>query len=237
MTFANPKQNITAYVKGKTWYWYIPLWVLSLYAFVEILQYDPNEPLPLIVAIPQSFDFFLHEMAHIVTAFLPAVLTASAGSLSEILLGTTLIYTAFRTRGYFASVFCFLWFMLACQSAGTYMADARSQKLALVSLGAMLSGSDETIHDWHFVFGKLHILALDKVIGYSVRSVGVIAGLFGLAFSAWIIYQMAAASGTPQPAPGKETALLKATKAEIAAFPPSEQPPEQAASGKPLSKR
>lgn len=211
---SNTKQQIEEYVKGKTWYWYVPVWLLGIYIFVHLLQYDPGKSQPFVIAIAQSFDFMLHEMAHIVTAFLPAILTAAAGSFSEITLGILLIYVAFRTRGYFASLICCLWFMLACQSAGIYMADARSQKLALVSLGAMLSGSDEVKHDWHFVFGQLHMLALDKFIGYSVRTVGVLVGLLGLAFGAWLLYKMAQAKDVAKPLTNNESLMVEAAIAE-----------------------
>ena len=183
--------HIDEYVKGKKWFAYLPLWLFGVYLFVNLLQFDPNKPLPFVISIAQSFDFFLHETAHIATAFLPAVLTASAGSLSEILLGALLVLFAFRSRYYFTVLICSMWFLLACQSAGTYMADARAQKLALVSLGTALSGSDTAIHDWHFVFGKLHILPLDVFIGDSVRTIGILVGLAALIFTAWLMYKMA----------------------------------------------
>ena len=192
--FTNIKTDIDSYARGKRWYWYLPLWFFGIYIFFQLLGFDPNKQLPFVIGIAQAFDFFLHEMAHIITAFLPSLLTAASGSLSEILLGSVLIYTAFRTRGYFSVMICSLWFMLACQSAGVYMADARAQRLELVSLGGALSGNDTALHDWHYVFGKLHILPLDIVIGDTVRGIGVIVGLAGLAFGAWLIYKMAAIS-------------------------------------------
>jgi len=190
MNLEGLQQKVERYAQGKTWYWYVPVWLFGLYVFVSLCGYDPDKSMPLPIAIGQSFDFLLHEMAHIVTAFLPAILTAAAGSLSELLLGTALVVAAFKTRSYMTSLISCLWFMLACQSAGVYMADARAQNLELLSLGAALSGSDEATHDWHFVFGQLHILSLDIFIGDSVRFMGIVVGLFGLAFTAWVIYFM-----------------------------------------------
>jgi hypothetical protein len=192
MSLSSTKIQIDEYVKGRKWYVYLPVWLFGMYLFVKLLQFDPNKQLPFVIFIAQSFDFFLHEMAHILTAFLPSILTASAGSLSEILLGSVLVLFAFRSRYYFTTLICSMWFLLACQSAGTYMADARAQKLSLVSLGAALSGSDTAIHDWHFVFGKLHILHLDTFIGGTVRAVGILVALAALIFTAWLMYLMAA---------------------------------------------
>lgn len=191
------QSDIDRYVRGKTWYWYAPLWLIGAYTFFKLLGFSPNKQMPFIIAIPQAFDFFLHEMAHIVTSFLPAILTAAAGSFSELLLATLLVAMTFRQRSYSAVLISSLWFMLACQSVGTYMADARAQKIELVSLGSALSGGDQAIHDWHFIFGKLHLLPLDGFIGGSVRAVGILAGLSGLIFSAWIMYKMADTANKP----------------------------------------
>lgn len=200
MSFAQTKTQINEYVVGKKWYYYLPLWLFGIYIFVELLGFDPNKQLPFVIGIAQSFDFFLHEMAHIVTAFLPAIICAASGSLSEILLGTMLIVTAFKTKGYFSVMICCLWFMLACQSAGTYMADAVVQKLSLVSLGSLLAGGDGSgRHDWHFVFGQLHILGASVFIGDAVRAIGIIVGAAGIVFAAWLLYRMADAKPVSVP--------------------------------------
>ncbi|HSX42777.1 MAG TPA: hypothetical protein VLF59_01690 [Candidatus Saccharimonadales bacterium] len=188
---------VDAYVQDKLWYWYIPLWLFGIYIFIKLLGFDMLTNLPFVLLVPYSFDFMLHEISHIVTAFFPPVLTASAGSVSELLLGSGLVVGAFYWRNYFASMFCLLWFDLTCQSAGTYMADAIPQRLPLVSLGGALSGQD-SIHDWHFVFGKLHMLGMSSFIGNSIRVIGHLAGLCGVAFATWLIYKMAAAASVPK---------------------------------------
>ncbi len=184
------------FAKGKLWYWHLPLWLFGLYAFVKLLGFDMLKPMPIVLLVPYSFDFLLHEFAHLFTAFLPAVLTASAGSISELMLGTGLVVGAFWFRNYFAAMFCCLWFDLTAQSAGTYMADAIPQHLPLVSLGGALSGQDP-IHDWHFVFSKLHMLGASAFIGDGLRFVGHVVGLCGVALAAWLMYKMAIASSEP----------------------------------------
>ena len=200
--------RVEAYAKGKTWYWYLPLWLFGLYTFYELFRLDMvKQQLPLVLLIPYSFNFFIHEMAHIVTAWLPAVLCASAGSLSELALGVVLVVLAFRQRSYFALLFCFLWFDLACQSAGAYMADAVPQQLQLVSLGALLSGGGEARHDWNFVFGQLHLLWASAFIGDTIRVIGAVGGFLGVIFTAWVMYKM---SQAPHWAEGEDEALLRA---------------------------
>ncbi len=184
--FAGFKASLETYVQGKTWYWYVPFWLFGLYLFIRLFSFRLGEAAPsFFISVAQSFDFVLHEMAHLLTAFLPSILTAAAGSASELLLGTALIITAFVVRSYFASLFCFLWFMLATQATADYMADARTQDLPLVSFG----GGDP-IHDWNYVFSKLGLLEQDTLIAGVVRGIGVLAAVCGLLFSGWLIIRI-----------------------------------------------
>jgi len=191
---ARTREHINQYAQDKLWYWHVPLWVFGLYLFISLLRFDLTRPMPFVVMVPYAFDFMLHEMAHILTAWLPPLMTAAAGSFSELLLGAVLVYGAFQLRNYFASLFCCVWCMLAFQSVGAYMADAVPQRIPLVSLGGALAGSENTIHDWNFVFGRLHMLGSSGLIGGTIRVLGVLIGLFGVVFSAWIMYRMAAAA-------------------------------------------
>lgn len=182
---------IDGYIKDKTWYWYIPFWLLGFYMFIELLEFKLGSSSAFIIAIPQSFNFFLHEMSHLVFGFLPPIFTAAAGSFSEIFLGLALIITAVVTRGYFASLFCVLWFMLATQSTADYIGDARAQNLSLVSFG----GGDP-IHDWNFILNKLGLLQQDTFIAGIVSGFGIICGIGALGFSGWLIIRMFLAQRT-----------------------------------------
>lgn len=190
MSFNALGKRINSYLENKKWYLYIVPLLFGIYIFYLLLGYNPNQPSHIAIMPAMSFNFWLHEMAHILTSMLPAILTAASGSISELLLGIILIFGAFKSRSYFTVMISSLWFMLACQSTGLYMADARAQKLTLVSIGGELSGNNTVIHDWNFVFGKFNILALDQTIGMFVRGIGVLVGLSGLFFASWLIYKM-----------------------------------------------
>ncbi len=240
MVFANTRARVHEYAKGKTWYWFLPLWLFGAFVFIKLLSFSLIEPLPVVLAIPHAFDFTLHEFAHVLTAWLPPLVTAAVGSGSELLLGLLLVYGAFKFRNYFASLFCFLWLMLVCMSVGSYMADALPRRIPLVSLGGTLSGSETVTHDWNFVFGQLHLLGASGFIGNSVKVLGVLAGIFGLLFSAWVMYKMASATDkkpmTPEDLEALKTAAAdlppkheiypKATKGNLADRDPKAHPPE-----------
>jgi hypothetical protein len=183
-----------------------------------------------VISVMHAFDFMLHEFAHILTAWLPEIVSAAAGSFSELLLGLALVGGAFTMRNYFASLFCFLWLMLVCMSVGSYMADAVPQNIPLISLGGALAGSEQATHDWHFIFGELNMLGASGFIGGAFKAFGILAGLFGLLFSGWIIYKMATAADDkkaaeaelkPPVAPGKASIYPEATKGDL-----SEKAPE-----------
>jgi hypothetical protein len=78
-------------------------------------------------------------------------------------------------------VFAGLWLMLAMNSAGRYMADARSQLLPLIGPGEVVK------HDWNYVFGQLGWLNADTFIGGSVRLIGDGIGVMVLLFGALLI--------------------------------------------------
>ena len=126
------KKAIDDYAIDKTWYYYLPVWLICLYIFYLIVQFNPDKASPLLAPIG-AFDFWLHEGGHAVTMWLPPVVTASAGSLSEMLLGIILVVSAIKSRYYFTTLVASLWLAYGFKSAGLYMADARSQKLDLVS--------------------------------------------------------------------------------------------------------
>jgi hypothetical protein len=166
----------------------LPFWVYAvlflffIYLFVQILQFKAEESSNLLLSGMYLIDFGVHEVSHIITNFLPSIFTAAAGSIGEISFAFLLLYATLREKSYFASVFTGLWVMLAMNSAGRYMADARSQLLPLI-------GPGETVqHDWHYVFGQLGWLPADTLIGASVRGLGDIIGAVALLFGLYFMY-------------------------------------------------
>lgn len=162
-------------------YLYIPLWVFFAYLYIQILFFNAENSQNILLSGLYFIEFGVHEASHLVFFFLPSILTAAVGSIGEISFTLLIVTAALKAHSYFAAIFGCLWVMLAMNSAGRYMADARSQQIPLI-------GPGETVnHDWNYVFSQLGWLEMDTLIGGAVRGVGDIIGVVALAFGLWLI--------------------------------------------------
>lgn len=150
------------------------LWLFFVYLYVQIFTFYQGNIANPILAGMYLILFGVHEVSHIVFAFLPAIVTAAAGSLSEMVFTGLIVFAALRASSYWAVVFGLLWFMMACISAGNYMADARALLMPLAG------PTPDPVHDWHFVFSELGWLNADVVLGTAMKIIGWIAGAAGL---------------------------------------------------------
>lgn len=160
---------------------YIVGWFFFLYLFVQILGFKAEDSNNLFLSSLYTIDFGVHETSHIITGFLPSIITAAAGSIGEMSFTYLVLYATIKGKAYFASVFAGIWVMFAMNSAGRYMADARSQLLPLVG------PSENVKHDWHYVFGQLGWLQSDTLIGGIVSGIGDVIGVAALLLGLWLI--------------------------------------------------
>lgn len=176
-------KNQHGYTRKSLWL-YLPLWLLFVYLFVQILHFQVTDIQNIVIAGLYFVEFGVHEMSHLLFAFLPSIFVAAAGSLGEITFTILIVIAAIKARAHFAIVFGGLWVMLAMNSVGRYMADARTQIIPLMGAGP------EPIHDWHFVFNELGWLPYDTLIGGFVRGLGDVIGIAAIAFGLWMIVSM-----------------------------------------------
>lgn len=157
--------------------WSVVLWLFFAYLFIQILQFNQGTNSNLLLGGMYFILFGIHEAAHVVFGLLPSVFVASAGSVSEIIFASLLVVAAIRSHAAPAAItFTILWFMLALTSAGNYMADAQDQIMPLVGMGP------NPMHDWHFVFNELGLLAASPAIGTSLKIVGAVIAAGSLAW-------------------------------------------------------
>lgn len=160
------------------------LWLFFVYLYWQILHFYQGNITNPILAGMYLVQFGVHEVSHIIFSFLPAVLTAAAGSFGEVAFTILIVIAAVRAKSYWALVFGLLWLMMAFISMGNYMADARAQAMPLAG------PSPDPVHDWNFVFGELNWLNYDTTIGMVMKVIGWIAGAMGLLIGLWQIVKL-----------------------------------------------
>lgn len=152
------------------------VWLFFVYLYFQILRFNQGSISNPILSGMYLVQFGVHEVSHILFSFLLPILTAAAGSLSEIALASLIVVAAIKGNSRWAMVFGLLWLMMAFISMGNYMADARAQLMPL------MGPSPDLVHDWHFVFGELGWLNADVVIGTTMKVIGWIIGAAALAY-------------------------------------------------------
>ncbi len=182
--------DLKRWAHTRTWYWYVPAWLLFAYIYMYMLTKDGR--LPPLFNIFETANFGVHEIAHEFTSGMGDTINAASGSLSEILLAWGFVFGALQVRQYFTSMMMFIWVTFSSLSTARYMNDARARELDLVSVASALGvgAPSDNLHDWEVVFTNLGILQYDTAIGGFFFGSGVVLGALGLGVGVWMIYQM-----------------------------------------------
>lgn len=177
------KDNWGEYLQHKRWLARLVLWVLGVYIFTGVLKYKYDTMAPnFFVAIGDGFLYFVHETSHVLFGGFGTTTMLLAGSGSEIFSTAMLVVIALLTRGYFAILFCSIWFTLACIRTSEYMADSIPMSMHLTTFGG-----GTPIHDWNWLFTNWGVLDKSLQIAAFVRWIGVISGLVGIGFSLFVV--------------------------------------------------
>jgi hypothetical protein len=123
----------------------------------------------------------IHEGGHLLFRLLGEFLMVAGGTLMQ--LGVPLMLAAFfiLQRQIQGTVFCIFFFFEQFLPVATYMADARAQELPLLTVG----DSDDVIHDWNYLFGKLGVLDHDTQIAHAMRVIGWIGMIATVGWMVW----------------------------------------------------
>ena len=120
--------------------------------------------------IADSADLFVHEMGHLFFAPFGPVLRMAGGTILQLLVPAGLALYAYSYEYRIATQLFVFWLGHSFINVSVYAADARAQALPLVSL----AGSDNAMHDWHWMLGGLGVLEWDTAIGTGFWIVGVV---------------------------------------------------------------
>jgi hypothetical protein len=129
-------------------------------------------PVPLLSLVDLGF----HELGHMVTAALPTMATAMAGSVAQVLVPVGLaVYFLVRSRDLVAVGLCLAWGGTSAQNVAVYVADAPYQLLPLI-------GGE---HDWAYILAMMGELDSAAGIASGIRMLAFVLVIGGIAFCAW----------------------------------------------------
>lgn len=131
------------------------------------------------VPILDWFDLGIHEVGHLVFAFMPRMVMFLAGSVAQVLVPLALaLYFGFARRDAAGGGFCLVWAGASMWDVSVYIADAPVQALPLIGGGQ---------HDWAFLLGPdgwgvMHLA--DEIAGF-VEYSGAVLAATGILIALW----------------------------------------------------
>lgn len=128
----------------------------------------------------------VHELGHLIFSPFGEWLATAGGSLTQIAAPVALAYGFLRQRDYFAIAVAGAWEGMSLSNLATYIADARTQELPLVS---PFSGDPQ--HDWSYLLASAGLLRQDHLIAGLVRLVAFVTLVASLSFGARLCVTMA----------------------------------------------
>jgi len=112
-------------------------------------------------------DLVFHEAGHAVFGFFGEFIGILGGSLMQVLIPAIVTGYFILHHQRWSGMVTLFWVGQSLFNASVYVKDARAQALPLL-------GGDDTIHDWSWILGRLHLLRWDHVIGNAVFVFGII---------------------------------------------------------------
>ena len=178
--FINEVKN---WCSGKQWWWRALLLIWFLFVFIDYLI----NPKPTNIFCP--FNLCIHEMGHLIFAWSGEFLHVAGGTITQLAFPFLGMWNFYRQKDFFAMALCFGWLSTNLFNVSVYMADARSMRLDLVSIGGRVY--DHSFHDWHVLFGRMGILPFDHLIAGFVWFLAIASMLMCFGAGAWLLWHMA----------------------------------------------
>ena len=173
-------EEAAQWCRGRNWIYRAPLIAYFAYVFVRHLL-DP-----LYGSIIGGLNLGIHELGHLVFGFLGQTISVAGGTIAQLGVPIFAIFNFYWQRDYFAIALSFGWLSTNFFNIATYVADARAQSLALVSIGG-----GPACHDWEYMLGRMNMLSFDTAIAGIIRALAVLSMLVCLIAGVWLLRQMA----------------------------------------------
>jgi len=141
---------------------------------------------PLYQTIVKGLNLGIHELGHIVFAPFGEFMMFLGGSLLQCLVPVISVPMFYKQRDYYAIGISFGWLSTNLFDVATYVADARSRELMLVTP----FGGGEAIHDWYWLLNRTNLLQYDHTLALLIRMAAVFSMLICLVWCGWLVVQM-----------------------------------------------
>jgi len=179
--------------RGRSWQWRLPLLLYLVYTAGRGLG-DPDRG-----NFWSGFTFVFHEMGHILFSPLGEFMAAAGGSINQLLIPIVAAWLFKRQGEWFGIAVVGSWLGSSLIDLARYIGDARAQEIQLVGF------SDDPMHDWHYLLGRMGWLRHDAQLAGLTRGIAVIVLAASLLFGLWLCLEMwrsrgaATADGTQPP--------------------------------------
>ncbi|PCJ56478.1 MAG: hypothetical protein COA79_18730 [Planctomycetota bacterium] len=133
----------------------------------------------------------IHEAGHPLFSYLGHWLHAAGGTILQWFAPLACGVALMKQRDYFGISFAMVWFAASMVGTSVYMADARALELQLVTIGGG-SGpvAPEDIHDWHYLFNSVGLLAWDTTIATMVYLGALVILVVAICFGSLLTWWM-----------------------------------------------
>lgn len=164
--------------RGKSPWWRLP--VLAWLAWTGLrLWRDPEA-----WSILGGITFGIHEIGHLITGAFGTFVSVASGSVFQLAAPAVAALLLARQRDYFGVAFAAGWLGYSMVNLSLYVGDARAKQLPLIGF------TDDPIHDWNYLLGKLGLLEWDRALAGALRVASIATFLTAVAFGAWLLWKM-----------------------------------------------
>lgn len=168
--------------------WVVRIPLLVFFAYVLVCHWTIPEYGNFLF---NGINFGFHELGHVVFRPFGEFLMVAGGTILQCLMPVIAAVVFVRAqRDWFGVAFCLGWLGTNCFHCAIYCSDARGMlNLPLFGLGFRGWGADG-VGDWSRMLGTLGLLEWDQTFAFAWRVVGSLCMLAGIAFGAWLLWEM-----------------------------------------------
>jgi len=165
--------------RDKYWIVRVPVLIFMIYIGFKFID------TPRYITIFEGINLGIHEMGHFLFFWTTHFLYVAGGTILQLFAPILSGFLFWKQDDYFAIAFTGFWLSINLYNVATYLGDARSQLLPLVSIGGQ-----ESKHDWAYLLKELNLLSSDKIISSNIRILAFFVMWGSIFFGIWIIFKM-----------------------------------------------